>query len=266
MRSDRAPDLPDEIRNAIEAHTGHITGFELASGGSNADIAATLHTPRGRTFLKAARRLDQDGPGVRSLCREAAINPHVREFAPRLLWQIETKEWVALGFEHVAARHADYSPGSSDLSILAKVVQQLQGAPCPDVVKMRVERRWEALTGDVSPMAGDALLHTDLNPNNLLIAADGRAYVVDWAFASRGAAWVELGQLVPWLIRAGHRPAEAERWVAQFPSWTEADSAAIDLYAQVSAERWRRHAEAKGISGTPEYVAVAQQWAEYRRP
>ncbi|MEU8344018.1 phosphotransferase [Spirillospora sp. NPDC048832] len=119
----------------------------------------------------------------------------------------------------------------------------------------------------MSPVAGGAFLHTDLNPHNLLLAADGRVHVVDWTSASRGAAWVEIGQVVPWLIRAGHGPAEAERWAEQFPSWAGADPgdpAAIDLYVQLSAERWGRYSAAHPTSHVPAYLAVARQWAAYR--
>ncbi|SEG23493.1 hypothetical protein SAMN04489712_10415 [Thermomonospora echinospora] len=266
MRGDRVEELPAEIRDLIEKRTGLIARFQSASGGSNANIAATLHTADGQIFVKAARKpVDGEGPGIRSLRREAVINPYIREFTPRLLWHLETKGWVALGFECVAGRHADYSPGSPDLAVLAKVIHRLQDTSCPDVVEMRVERRWASLACDVSAMAGDALLHTDLNPKNLLITLAGRVHAVDWAFASRGASWVEVGQTVRWLIRAGHSPAEAEEWASQFPSWTTADPVAIDLYAQLSAERWRRHAESKGVAKVPEYVAVAQRWADHRK-
>ncbi|TDD39981.1 hypothetical protein E1287_02050 [Actinomadura sp. KC06] len=125
---------------------------------------------------------------------------------------------LVLGFEHIEGRHADYTPGSPDLEILVKTVQALQSTPCPDVVQMRVERRWTSVTEDVSPMAGTSLLHTDVNAENLLITPDGRAVLVDWAFAARGAAWAELGLLIPWLLKSGHTPAEAADWATQFPS------------------------------------------------
>lgn len=265
MRSDWS-DLPDEIRTAVEGRTGPIGDVQPAPGGSNADIASTLHSPTGRTFVKAACKLsDEEGRQARSLRREATINPCAAEFAPRLLWQVEAGGWLALGFQHVEGRHADYSPGSPDLATLAKTVHQLQSTPCPDAVVLQVERRWADLTDDVSPMAGDALLHTDLNPRNLLITPEERVYVVDWAFASRGAAWVEVGQIIPWLISAGHSPAEAEKWASQFPSWSEADPMDVDLYARLSAERWRRHSAAHPTSQTPEYVVVAQRWADHRQ-
>jgi Phosphotransferase enzyme family len=259
-------ELPVDLRDAIESLTGLIGRIQPAPTGNHADIASTLETPNGRTFVKAALKLvDRDGPEVRSLRAESAVSPHVTRFAPRLLWQVEAGGWLALGFEHVEGQNADYSPGSPHLSILAKTIHELQVTPCPDVVHMRIERRWENLTEDVSPMAGDALLHTDLNQNNMLITPDRRAYVVDWAFTSRGAAWLELGQLIPWLLTAGHGPEEAEEWVSQFPSWLDADPETIDLYAGLHAELWRRRSEARPEPWIPPYAAVIQKWADYRK-
>ncbi|MBO2452568.1 phosphotransferase [Actinomadura barringtoniae] len=265
MRSDWS-ELPDEVRDAVEDRTGPIDKVQPASAGIHADIASTVSSPQGKTFVKAARKLpDQDGPEVRSLRREATITPYMSELAPRLLWKVEVGGWLALGFDHVNGRHADYAPGSPDLAVLAKMVNQLQNMACPDAVEMRVERRWKTLADDVTAIAGNALLHTDLNPANILLTPDGRTYVVDWGFTSRGAPWIEMGQIIPWLIRAGHSPAEAEDWAGQFTSWTTADPAAIDMYARVSAERWRRHNAVNPTSREPGYLKVARQWADYRR-
>ncbi|MCW2890366.1 MAG: Phosphotransferase enzyme family protein [Streptosporangiaceae bacterium] len=266
MRTDWT-ELPGELRDAVEDRTGLIGDVVPAATGNHADVASTLHTSSGRTFVKAARKVspEHDGPEVRSLRWEAAISPHVSEYAPRLLWEVEAGGWLALGFEHVEGRHAGYSPGSPDLSLLIKTVEAFQAMKCPDVVTMRVERRWESVAAEVTPMAGNALLHTDVNCSNMLITPDGRPYVVDWAFTSRGAAWVELGLLIPWLLKAGHSPPQAAEWVAQFPAWTAADPAAIDLFSEVSAERWTRHSAANPATWVAEHAALTRQWADYRR-
>ncbi|TMR05515.1 hypothetical protein ETD83_06200 [Actinomadura soli] len=187
------------------------------------------------------------------------------EFAPRLLWTVEAGGWFAVGFEYIEGRHVDYSPGHSDPDALAETIHRLQAIRCPDAVVMRVERRWDALADDVSSLAGDALLHTDLNPHNLLITADQRVVVVDWAFASRGAPWVEVGQVIPWLIHAGHVPSEAEQWAAQFPSWADADPVSIDLYAHLSAERWARLSAGRLAPHVPANLSLARQWASHRQ-
>jgi hypothetical protein len=258
-------DLPDEVRTTIQAHTGTVTHVDPAPLGNHADVAGTLHSSTGRTFMKAARKLDdKDGTEVWSLRNEAVINPYVTEFAPRLRWQVEAGGWLALGFEHIDGRHADYSPGSPDLAILAKTLQALQATPCPDVVQLRVERRWATVADDVSPMAGAALLHTDSNQDNLIVTPDGRAFLVDWAFVSRGAAWVELGLLMPWLLKDGHSPAQAEEWLAQFPSWAATDPAGIDLFARAFADKWRQNSARNPEPWALEHAARTEQWAEYR--
>jgi hypothetical protein len=266
MRSEWA-NLPCEVREAVVERTGLVREVRPVTAGSNAELAAVVDGSAGPTFVKAGTISGhEDGRQARALRREAAINPHVREFAPRLHWTVEAGGWLVLGFEHVDGRHADYAPGSPDLNTVAAFIRELHMLACPEAVEMRVERRWEGFADDVSVLAGETLLHTDLNPRNLLITRSGRPYVVDWAFASRGAAWIEVGQVIPWLIHAGHSPAEAEAWADQIPAWRQADPAAIDLYAQVSAERWRRHSQAnpRPSGGVPEYVTVRERWARHR--
>ncbi|QKW37653.1 phosphotransferase [Actinomadura sp. NAK00032] len=199
-----------------------------------------------------------------SLRREAAVNPYVAQFAPRLRFQAEVGDWIVLGFEHVGGRRADFAPGSPDLAVLAKTIPAIQSTPCPDVVRMVVERRWRSVAEDVSPMAGSALLHTDLNEDNLIITPDGRVCVVDWAFVSRGRAWVELGLLIPWLLKAGHSPREADEWVSQFASWGEADGSHIDLFSRVLAEKWRANSKTHSADWVTEHATLTKQWAAYR--
>lgn len=133
-------------------------------------------------------------------------------------------------------------------------------------MRLRVERRWATLADDVSAMAGQTLLHTDVNPENLLITPDGRAVLVDWAFASRGAPWMELSLLIPWLLKAGHTPAEADAWLAQFPSWAAADPDHIDLFSELFAQGWGLRVRAPD---RPAWIAlhadVTRRWAEHRR-
>ncbi|MFD0850993.1 phosphotransferase family protein [Actinomadura adrarensis] len=174
--------------------------------------------------------------------------------------------WLALGFEYIEARHADFMPGSPDLEILAKVVDTLQALPCPEVLaSKRVERRWEGVASDVTPLAGHTLLHCDLNPANMLITPEGGVRVVDWAFVARGAAFVELALLMPWLLKGGHTPVEAEAWLTRFPSWTETDPAHIDLFCRAFADKWQVNLEVHGRAAwAVEHAAAARAWAEHR--
>ena len=65
-------------------------------------------------------------------------------------------------------------------------------------------------------MDGGTLVHSDLNPTNLIITPHGLR-IVDWAWATKAAAWVELALLVQWLIGSGHSAKQTEEWLAQFP-------------------------------------------------
>lgn len=112
--------------------------------------------------------------------------------------------------------------------------------------------------------AADTLLHCDLNPANLLIADDGTVRVVDWAFVARGPGFIELARLIPWLLKAGHGPAQAEEWVTRFPSWTATDPAHIDVYARAFAGRWRANIETNRARWALEHAEAAQRWADHR--
>lgn len=265
MRSDWS-DLPPEVLGAVKAHTGPIRRVEPAPAGNHADIAATVHAVGGRLFVKAARKSapDTDGPEVRSLRWEAAINPHVTGYAPRLHWTVEAGGWLVLAFEHVHARHADYAPGSPDLDVLAKIIDSLQRHPLPGVLEhKRVERRWESMA-NVSPLAGDTLLHADLNPANVLLTDDGTVYLVDWTFAGRGAPFLEMALLVPWLLKAGHPPADAENWLSRFHAWTNTDPAAVDLFSRVFADKWQVNLATNSAEWAIEHAAAARRWADHR--
>jgi hypothetical protein len=163
-------DLPNEVRDTIQRRTGEVTGLDPAPAGNHADVAATLPSATGRTFVKASRKL----------------------------------------------------------------------------------------VGGTAPRSGRCAM-------SLLVTSDGQVRVVDWAFAARGAAWVELGLLIPWLLKAGHTPAETAEWVARFPSWTAADSAHIDQFSEAFAARWAQHAASPALEDWVTLPAdLTRRWAEYR--
>ncbi|WP_341273912.1 phosphotransferase family protein [Krasilnikovia cinnamomea] len=86
-------------------------------------------------------------------------------------------------------------------------------------------------------MAGGTFVHSDLNPANLIVTADGLR-IVDWAWATKAASWVELALLVQWLIGGGHDPEQAEDWLARFPAWTQTDPEIMDEFAARNAAKW----------------------------
>ena len=118
-------------------------------------------------------------------------------------------------------------------SLPAQSVEHLRGQiPCPDLPIKQADKRWADYVDDpmdLEWLRGDALLHTDYNPLNILIY-DGGAHIVDWAWPTRGAAFIDPACLILRLIAAGHTPTQAETLVAQAPAWNHAPKRAIDYF------------------------------------
>lgn len=256
-------DLPEGVRTAIQAHTGPVAHAKTASEGLNSALAAFLHTPFGAVFVKGLHR---DHPQVVSQQREAMIAPYVLAVSPRLLWQVESDGWNVLGFEYIEGRHADYTPGSADLLKVIDTMRLLGTVPCPDLPLKRAEQRWAEYVDDpaaLEPLAGDSLLHTDWNPVNVLIS-DGTARVIDWAWPTRGAGWVDPACLIVRLIAAGHTAEEAEGCAQQVPAWNTGSAQAIGTFAEVYTCMWAEIAMNNPVPWTEGMAQAAQDWMEYR--
>ena len=260
-------DLPAEVRAELADLAGPVKEFIPALVGNHADVAGQMRTSRGRAFIKGARlQPGQRGGGAEawSLGNEAGVLAAVRPHAPELLWTFDLAGWRIVGFEFVDGRHADYTPGSPDLDLVAAAVEDLAERECPPSVKLRVQDRYAALDDRAEVFGGTSLVHCDLNPENVLITADGAVRIVDWAFASRGAPWLDFGFMVPWLLRAGHSPESAESWLAGYPLWKGADTGHVDLFAGLLDRTWTR----RNVEGAPawlvEYAGLVRTWREGR--
>lgn len=266
MRNTTFGELSREVRDAVADHAGSLGEFTSASDGNHAELAGVLRTGSDRIFIKGTRLIPEQhwgGAEAWSLRNEAAVLPFVKPYGPELLWQVEAGGWLLLGFEFIDGRHADYAPGSPDLDAVADVISGLALVECPAVVRMRVEQRYTALSEDAAVLGGPSLLHCDVNPENVLITRDG-VRVVDWAFASRGAAWVECGFLLPWMLRDGHSPEQAEAWLTQFPAWEDANAEHLDLFAGFLARQWTRRDVEGAEAWVHEYAETTRRWAEHR--
>jgi hypothetical protein len=202
--------------------------------------------------------LRSDHAGVVRQHREAMINPYVMPVAPRLRWHTEGAGWNLLAFDYIpAARHADYTPGSADLPAVVQVLDRLQQIPCPDLPVKRAEQRWAAYLDDDAArdlLVGQTLLHTDFNPLNVLIG-DGTAWIIDWAWPTRGAAFIDPACFLLRLMIGGHTAAEAEAWAAQCECWAVAPDKAIDAFALACARLYAEIAHedpSRGNSASPQ--------------
>ncbi|MGW0590954.1 phosphotransferase family protein [Streptosporangium sp. NPDC002607] len=211
-------------------------------------LAARLHTEDGGTvFLKA---VPTAGPAASLYERERRAGTVLPPGLPPPAVQRRGGGGIVLLHEYVDGRDADLSPGSPDVPLVLDTLVVLNEAltPCPGgVPEVAVNiaglqaKAASLLAGELPDRAvyetaldrfdpdaleGDTLLHYDLHPGNFRID-DGRAYVIDWAFAVRGAAWVDAVMLAPRLIEAGHTPEQTEGLLARVPAWWSAPADAV---------------------------------------
>lgn len=283
--------LPEGVRDQIEQHCGAVRKTETPEWGCSSEFSATLYLDGGLVFCKG---IQADTPGAWMHRREAEVNPHLPpRIAPRLLWEVEADGWLMLGFEHAPGRHPDLAPYSADLAAVAETVAALRPAltPCP-VQGRSLAAHWAGLPvwqgwaaappEDLDPWAaeqlprlaelekaapeligGDTLLHADLQPGNLLIS-DGAVKVIDWAWSTRGAAWVDPAFMVIRLMAAGHSPESAESWACRVPAWRAAPAKAVTAFAATVLGLWEHKTRTAPRPHSQRLTEVARRWARHR--
>ncbi|KAB7834084.1 phosphotransferase [Streptomyces mobaraensis] len=258
-------DLPATVRTAIEDRTGPVIDVETTSAGLNSQFSARV---TGKAAVCHIKGLRSDHRWAWTQRREAEVNPYVYAVAPTLLWHIQAGGWDLLAFEAIHGHHADYRPGSPDLPRVADTLRHLGTLPCPDIELRRAEQRLHAYVtrpSDAELFAGDTLLHTDLNNENVLVTDDEQALLVDWAWATRGTPWLDAGYWVIWLMAAGgHTPHSAEAWAARIPAWNTAPQHALDAFAGANAALWEEIAGADPDPWTQRLLTAARGWSAHR--
>ncbi|WP_371777725.1 aminoglycoside phosphotransferase [Streptomyces sp. NBC_01438] len=253
--------LPADVRQAVVDKTGRVHAARTVWGGMNSGIASVLETESGSVFVKG---IPADHPQVGAQGREAAIAPHLPASCPRLYWHLELDGWSLLGYEVVDGRHADYTPGSPDLPLVEAALTELQEIKAPaDIEIKNAMDRWTeyAPPGTSYYFGGDALLHTDFAPDNVLIVGE-QARLVDWAWPTRGAAWIDPGTLALRLMEAGHPAESAVGFAGRFPSWQAAEPEALAAFGAATAALWR---EIGAEDGTPWKRTMLEQAATLAR-
>jgi hypothetical protein len=213
-------DVPEPAYlDLIRPHTGHVTAARPTSHGNGTTATMLVEAEKGPFFVKAV----PNRPGGRrdSPLREAAVNPYVApDLSPVMRWQTQDEAWIVLGFDVIDARSSDFTPGSPDLPAVVDLLNRITAIPLPGIARDWTETRWDA--------------HTDINPDNLLIG-ESHTGAVDWAWPTRGAAFIDPAQLVVQLIAAGHTPESAENWVTERTAWSAADPRAVDVFSTANA-------------------------------
>jgi thiamine kinase-like enzyme len=249
----------EAVKKLIEKEAGPIRSARQISEGRNSEISVIVHTDTGAVFVKGRRGSHAQAWTQK---RERAINPSVRHISPCLKWSASDDEWELLGFEYISGRHADYSPGSPDIPKVVRTMLDLQQVACPDIELKQAEQRWAAYTQAPELFAGACLLHTDWNPGNVLVS--DRAYLVDWAWPTKGASWIDPACWAVWLIASCHSPTTAESWAAHIPSWKTAPAHALDEFARTQARVWADIAAESSETWKENLARAARQWATHR--
>ncbi|NKY89335.1 hypothetical protein [Nocardia veterana] len=259
-------DLPSATRAAVEAVTGPVVRADSVIAGFSSQLATVIETAAGRTFIKGVPQRD---PEVWTQHREAALARHVTPVGPRLHWQIAAGGWDLLGFEFIAGHFADYRV-DADLAATASAMTALGRLHCPAEIELKdAEVRWGAYLdedADTTVFAGDALLHTDWNYSNVIVDDETgtHARLVDWPWATRGAAWIDPGCWIVWLIFAGHEPADAETWAARIPAWHSASDRDLRIFSGALAAEWTATANRRPNFWTHSLRDAARRWAAHR--
>ncbi|MGW2223841.1 phosphotransferase [Streptomyces formicae] len=230
-------ELPTAVRAAVEARTGPVASAVPVPDGITCRMAAVLSTPSGRVFVKGVPA--GDAAGCAGQAWEVAINACVIGVGPALRWHVTAGGWDLLGFDCVDGRHADLSPGSADLPKVAELLAHEAVEAPPGLGVPPLADGFTAVLGpqERELLQGDALLHTDTNPHNLLITED-RAFLVDWAMPARGPEWVDVAFTTVRLMEADTPADEALKWASQFSSWRTADLRVVEVFVAGSCRAW----------------------------
>jgi aminoglycoside phosphotransferase (APT) family kinase protein len=295
--------LPVLLRDGLDTRLGGITGTRTQTGGFTPGLAVRLQLTDGsRLFAKgipARHVLAGKYRDEAATCRQlpAAVP------APRLRWDGQIAGWIVLIFDDIDGRYPALAPGSPDISRVVAMTAGLAAllTPCPVAAAPSASRElaglvhgWRELeadppagldawtrrhltrlagleTGWLAAADGDTLLHGDINASNLLISHDQKVWLIDWAQPVRGAPWIDVADLVPHLILAGHTPAQAEQALAATPAWTATPPTVITSYATAFAGYWTRSSRLPAPPGVPRlraYQARAAQaaltWTAHR--
>ncbi|MFE3199736.1 phosphotransferase [Embleya sp. NPDC059237] len=240
-------ELPEPVRVEIESVTGAVCEAEPLPDGLTSPFAAVLRAPGRRVFVKGAPTTN--GKAVTHQRREALAAPSVGgRVAPTMLGHLAPPGWDVLLFTHVAGRHANLAPHGKDLSSFAYALSRAGRIRAPHGLELPpLADRWaEYLTPDErSLLGGTHLLHTDLNPWNVIVGDHGngaRTCFVDWGMSAIGPAWAELAYVYMLLLWSEHTPGSAHAWLRQFPAWRAASNAGIRAFVTgATAEAHARH-------------------------
>lgn len=277
-------DTPAPVRAAVaEALGAPIADHTDLHGGMSPGPAVRLRLADGRQVFVKAVSAEVREHNHRMIVQEAGILDILPESvpAPRRLATVESGPWVALATTWAGG----VTPGSwtdDAIAAVATACRTTNGHRAPSSLPP-VARRvfdfdgWARLlelgaagdpahaeaaaalvAGWESWTAGDALVHRDLRLDNTAVGGPGApATLLDWAYASAGAPWIDLAQMAADVVATGHvlgpavatdrayrllrtLPPEASRFVVGLAGMWTVRAATIPDTVMPTISAWRR--------------------------
>lgn len=254
--------LPAQARRAVEQHTGPIERAETAAAGANSGIAATLHTATGNLFVEG---VPSEHPQARTQQREADIAPTCPPPAPACCGAYRQRAGTS------SATNAHQPPRRLLPRVPRPAPHRQRSRRAPEHTlpehrtQQHAEQRWAPYLPSPELFAGHTLLHTDLAPHNVLIT--DRAHLIEWAWPTRGAAWIDPTVLIPRLMEAGHTARQADQWArVNLPSWPIAPPAPVTAFSAANAAFWKEIAHSDGQVWKKNMARHAHDWLTYWQP
>lgn len=229
-------ELPPHVRAAVDAALGWpVVRAASEHGGWSPGVAARVWGPSGQAAFVKAVSGAVNAHSAALHRREAAVTPALRGVAPALLGVHDDGTWVALVLEQVPGRPPAQPWVPAELDAVLRAVERVAEHPAPPGVPDAVDALdgdlggWAVLAerggatgregraldrlvaleaGFAEASAGDGLLHLDVRDDNAVLRPDGEAVLVDWPWAARGAAVLDLVALAPSAALRGGPPPE----------------------------------------------------------
>ncbi len=226
-------DTPQPVRAAVAKALGaEIVGHTDLHGGMSPGPAVRLRLSDGRHVFVKAVSADVRVHNHTMIRQESTILDALPTSvpAPRHLTTVEHGPWIAMA--------TTWAPGTTPplwtdtaIAAVAHACRTTNGHRAPAMLPPVAERifdfngwsrmlalgigdEWEAayagpgadvVAGWERWTAGDALVHRDLRLDNTAVDEDtGSAVLLDWAYASAGAPWIDLAQMAADVVAAGH--------------------------------------------------------------
>ncbi|MGW2997460.1 hypothetical protein ACWDA9_39295, partial [Streptomyces sp. NPDC001193] len=191
----------------------------------NSTAFASLFFPAvGATEFVKGLPLDHERIG--ELEAEAMVGPFLPAFAPKVLWRQVAGGWLLIGFQGLTATPwAWFADDSDHLEPVAAALHELSLLPAPDEVRLTPWERWGEYCdpADETLLTGDRLVHSDPAATNFMVERSGRVWMIDWAWAMRGPAWIDAALWGFRLVLDGKQSVEdAARWARTIPAFADA--------------------------------------------